>query len=146
MIAKGARMSTRTERLPAILVVEDDPVLSVVLQRHLRKLAPHYEVVHVSDAPATLAQLDKRSVPLVITDYHLLASINGLKLTAAIRRRSPETRIVLITAYATAEVEQAAAAEGVEFYLPKPFLLEDLTQIVSTVLSWWEEREQTADH
>jgi CheY-like chemotaxis protein len=138
-------MATRTTPSPAIIVVEDDPVMSVVLQRHLRKLAPSYEVVHVTDGPATLAQLDKRSVPLVITDYHLLASVDGLQLTAAIRSRSPETRVVLITAYATPEVEQAAAAEGIEFYLPKPFLLEDLTHIVSTVLTWWEGREQTVD-
>jgi CheY-like chemotaxis protein len=138
-------MISRTERAPAIIVVEDDPVMSVVLQRHLRKLAPRYEVVHVSDGAGALAQLDQRSVPLVITDYHLLASIDGVKLTAAIRSRSPETRVVLITAYATAEVEQAAAAEGIEFYLPKPFLLEDLTRIVSTVLTWWEGREQAID-
>jgi CheY-like chemotaxis protein len=138
-------MATRTAPAPAIIVVEDDPVMSIVLQRHLRKLAPGYEVVHATDASATLAQLEQRSVPLVITDYHLLASIDGLRLTAAIRSRSPETRVVLITAYATAEVEQAAAAEGVEFYLPKPFLLEDLTHIVSTVLAWWESREQTID-
>jgi two-component system, response regulator, stage 0 sporulation protein F len=138
-------MTTRTEHAPAIIVVEDDPVMSVVLQRHLRKLAPRYEVVHVTDAAATLAQLDQRSVPLVITDYHLLASIDGLKLTAAIRHRSPETRVVLITAYATSEIEQAAAAQGIEFYLPKPFLLEDLTRIVSTVLTWWEDREQAID-
>ena len=138
-------MISRTERAPAIIVVEDDPVMSVVLQRHLRKLAPSYEVVHVSDGAGTLAQLDQRTVPLVITDYHLLASIDGVKLTAAIRSRSPETRVVLITAYATAEVEQAAATEGIEFYLPKPFLLEDLTRIVSTVLTWWEGREQAVD-
>jgi CheY-like chemotaxis protein len=138
-------MTTRTEQAPAIIVVEDDPVMSVVLQRHLRKLAPRYEVVHVTDAAATLAQLGQRSVPLVITDYHLLASIDGLKLTAAIRRRSPETRVVLITAYATPEIEQAAAVQGVEFYLPKPFLLEDLTHIVSTVLTWWEDRERAID-
>ena len=138
-------MTTRTEQAPAIIVVEDDPVMSVVLQRHLRKLAPRYEVVHVTDAATTLVQLGQRSVPLVITDYHLLASIDGLRLTAAIRHRSPETRVVLITAYATSEIEQAAAAQGIEFYLPKPFLLEDLTYIVSTVLTWWENREQAID-
>jgi two-component system, response regulator, stage 0 sporulation protein F len=136
-------MTTRTISAPAIIVAEDDPVLSSLLQRHLRKLAPGYDVIHVGDAAAALAQFDGHSVPLLITDYHLLASINGLKLTAAVRSRSPETRVVLITAYATADVEQAAAAEGVEFYLPKPFLLEDLTHIVSTVLAWWEGREQT---
>src|SRR3954470_20806939 len=118
-------MPNQAKGTSAIIVVEDDPVLSVVLQRAIRKLTQCYEVVHVTDGYAALAQLEQRPVPLVITDYHLRSSMHGLKLIGEIRARCPETRIVLITAYATAEVEQAAAAQGVEFYLPKPFLLQD---------------------
>jgi CheY-like chemotaxis protein len=74
----------------------------------------------------------------------LRSNMDGLKLTATVRERSPETRIVLITAYATPEVEQAAADNGVEFYLPKPFLLQDLEQIVRTVLAVWQDQELDA--
>ena len=127
---------------PTILIVEDDPVFSIALQRFIRKLTSRYDILLVTSADAALAELDQRQVPLVITDYHLVASMNGLKLTSAIRQRSPETRIVLITAYATGEMEEAAAAEGADFYLPKPFLFEDLEAIVSPVLAWWESRNQ----
>jgi CheY-like chemotaxis protein len=124
--------------LPVILLVEDDPVLATVLQRRIQHLFPGYEAVHVRDADAALAELNRRRVPVVITDYHLVASINGLKLTAAIRRQAPETRIILISAYATDELAHAAAAQGADFYLPKPFLFADLEQIIQTVLAWWE--------
>src|SRR6266516_918674 len=127
---------------PTILIVEDDPVFSVAVEPFNSKLTARYDILLVTSADAALAELDQRQVPLVITDYHLVASMNGLKLTSAIRQRFPDTRIVLITAYATTEIEHAAAAEGADFYLPKPFLLTDLEQIVYPVLAWWESRNQ----
>jgi len=127
---------------PAILVVEDDPVLAIVLRRLIETSFSEYNVVHVTNSAAALAQLPLQPVPLAITDYHLPSSMDGLKLAEAIRARSPETRIVLITAYATSEIEQAAYAHGVEFYLPKPFLLKDLTLVVRTVLNWWQGQQQ----
>ena len=127
---------------PVVLVVEDDPVLSVVIRRSIESLFSFYEVVHVTSSAAALAQIARRIVPLVITDYRLPASTDGLKLAAMIRERSPETRIALITAYATPDVEQAAYTQGVDFYLPKPFLLKDLTLVVRNVLSWWQSQNQ----
>jgi len=137
-------MAQPRQLAPAVIVVEDDPVLSIVLQRVLRQLTRLYEIVHVTEGFAALAQFDQRRVPLLITDYMLRSNMDGLKLTATVRERSPETRVVLITAYATPEVEQAAADRGVEFYLPKPFLLQDLEQIVKTVLAVWQSQEQEA--
>jgi CheY-like chemotaxis protein len=137
-------MAQSRQLAPAVIVVEDDPVLSIVLQRVLRQLTRLYEIVHVTEGFAALAHFDQRRVPLLITDYMLRSNMDGLKLTATVRERSPETRIVLITAYATPEVEQAAADNGVEFYLPKPFLLQDLEQIVRTVLAVWQDQELDA--
>jgi two-component system, response regulator, stage 0 sporulation protein F len=129
-------MPNPSEKLPAILVVDDDRIFAVAIERHLRPLIQgRYEVVFVDDGNRALAVLEQRVVPLLITDYYLLTSINGLKIAAAIRERSPGTRVVLMTAYATPEIEEAAAAEGVEFYLPKPFLLEDLEPIARKVLT-----------
>jgi two-component system response regulator (stage 0 sporulation protein F) len=135
-------MVQQPQLAPAVIVVEDDPILSVVLQRVLRQLTRRYEIVHVTDGVAALTHFEQRRVPLLITDYMLRSSMDGLKLTSTVRARSPETRVVLITAYATPEVEQSAAERGVEFYLPKPFLLQDLEQIVQTVLAVWQAQEQ----
>lgn len=131
-------MTSQLQCAPIVIVVEDDPVLSIVLQRVLRQFSPAYEVVHVTDGPAALEQFDRTSVALLITDYMLRSNIDGLKLITLVRERSPETRIVLISAYATPEMEESAAQHGVDFYLPKPFLLQDLEHIVKTVLEIWQ--------
>ena len=100
-------MVQQPQLAPAVIVVEDDPILSIVLQRVLRQLTRRYEIVHVTDGFAALTHFDQRRVPLLITDYMLRSSMDGLKLTSTVRARSPETRVVLITAYATPEVEQS---------------------------------------
>ena len=129
-------MVNQPEALPIILVVEDDLVFSAAVERYLKTIGHNrYEVIHVTDGRAALAEFDQRVVSLVITDYHLLASINGLKLASAIRERSPTTRIALITAYATDDMHRAAAEAGADYYLPKPFLLQDLEPIVRAALA-----------
>lgn len=131
-------MTSQLQRAPIVIVVEDDPVLSVVLQRALQPFSPAYKVMHVSDGFAALEQFDRAEVALLITDYMLRSNLDGLKLIRQVRERSPETRLVLISAYATPELEEAAAQHGVDFYLPKPFLLQDLEHIVKTELEIWQ--------
>lgn len=137
-------MEYHPENMPAVIVVEDDPVLSIVLQRKLRQLTHQYEIIQVNDGIAALDYVGTRRIPLLITDYMLRSSLDGLKLASIVRARSPETRIILITAYATPEVEQAAVEHGIEFYLPKPFLLQDLEEIVQIVLAVWQSQDKEA--
>jgi CheY-like chemotaxis protein len=42
--------------------------------------------------------------------------------------------VVLITAYATSQLEREARQAGVDYYLPKPFALDQLEQIVHDTL------------
>lgn len=128
-------MSSQIDRRPAILVVEDDEVFSIAVERYIRTIVGGAcEVLQVTDGRAALTELERREVLLVITDYQLLSSMNGLKVASAIRERAPATRIALITAYATDDMHHAAAEAGVDYYLPKPFLLQDLEPIVRSAL------------
>lgn len=80
-----------------------------------------------------LAQIALRRVPLVITDYNM-PGMNGLQLAAAVKETSPDTSVVMITAYATPELEKRAREQRVDYYLPKPFSLDRLEQIIRDVL------------
>jgi two-component system response regulator (stage 0 sporulation protein F) len=99
----------------------------------MRDLTGGYDIVTVSSGAEALAQIALRPVPLVITDYNM-PGMNGLQLTTAIKETSPDTRVVLITAYATPELEKRAREQRVDYYLPKPFPLDRLEQIVRDVL------------
>jgi CheY-like chemotaxis protein len=74
---------------------------------------------------------------LVISDLRLSGtqSEEGLVLADYVRRASPKTRMVLLTAFATPEITARARSHGVDLILPKPQPLPALAQHVSQLLS-----------
>ena len=118
---------------PAVLVVDDDPTVVILLHRVLRDLDIGHDIITTSDSRDVLAQIGSRPVPLVIADYSM-PGMDGLQLTTAIKARDNNTRVALITAYATPALAQQATAHFVDYYLPKPFALEAFEQMVQSAL------------
>jgi two-component system response regulator (stage 0 sporulation protein F) len=82
---------------PAILIVDDEPDILVLLNQLMHNLAPTYDILTMSDAQSALRHLARRTVPLLITDY-MMPGMNGLQLTAAVKAASPMTHVILATA------------------------------------------------
>jgi len=123
-------MATRKQ---AIILVEDEPDILIILHRLMRDLTAPYDIVTVNGGAEALAHIALRPVALVITDYNM-PRMNGIQLTAAIKEVAPQICVVMITAYATPDLEKRARESQVDFYLPKPFPLDRLEQIVRAVL------------
>jgi len=132
-VATGAVLETAF-RIPAIILVEDEPDILIILHRILRDLTGGYDIIPVHDGAHALAQLALRPVPLLITDYNM-PEMTGVDLTRAVKAVAPETVVVLITAYGTAALERKGRAAGVDHYLTKPFALDHLEQIVRATLT-----------
>ena len=126
-------MLDTSSRYPAIVLVEDEPDILIILHRLMSDLTGGYDIITVSGGAEALLQLTLRPVPLVITDYSM-PGMDGLELAAAVKTASPTTRVVMMTAYATPELEYQARRQSVDYYLPKPFPLDHLDQIVRDVL------------
>ena len=116
-------------RPPAIVLVDDEPDVLLILHRLLRYLVQAHALVAVGDGPAALHSVALYTVPLLITDYSMLG-MTGLQLIQAVKHASPLTRTVLITAYDSPELRRRIRGAGVDEYLTKPFRLERLEQIV----------------
>ena len=119
---------------PAIILVEDESDMLIILGRLLRNLTAHYDILPVSTGSAALAQIAMRPVSLVITDYNM-PGMNGIELAARIKATAPIITVILISAEATPELAHRAHATGVDYYLAKPFPLDYLEAIVRSVLS-----------
>jgi len=52
--------------------------------------------------------------------------VNGLELLATIREKSPDSRVIIITGYATIETAKETARLGAVDYLAKPFTPEEI--------------------
>lgn len=126
-------MTSTAPQRKAIVVVEDDPDVLRVLQRLLSMLYRDYQVISASNGAEALAYVADHEVPLVITDY-TMPEMSGLDLAAAVKAQTPATKVVLITAYATPEVERTARQAGIDYFLPKPFSLDQVEAIVREML------------
>jgi CheY-like chemotaxis protein len=127
-------MATSAPLPPAIVLVDDEPDIRIILKRVLRDVADGYDVVAVGSGAAALEQVAARPVPLLITDYNM-PGMNGLDLARAVKAAAPTTMVVLLSAYATPEMARRAQEAGADYSLPKPFPFDQLETIVREALS-----------
>jgi two-component system response regulator (stage 0 sporulation protein F) len=116
-------------RPPAIILVDDEPDVLIILHRLFRDLAHNHALIAVSTGQAALSNIGLCAVPLLITDFNMLG-MDGIELITAAKKTSPQTRTVLITAYDSPELRRRVRTSPVDDYLVKPFPLERLEHIV----------------
>jgi CheY-like chemotaxis protein/predicted regulator of Ras-like GTPase activity (Roadblock/LC7/MglB family) len=112
-----------------VLIVDDDKDISRLLQHTLKTLGPEYEIITVGDTVSAINLIEKEWFTLVLTDY-MMPIMTGVDLALAVQRISPETQVVLMTAYGTAELRHTTKYLGIDGYLDKPFELERIREIV----------------
>lgn len=114
-----------------ILVVEDDPSITLGLQMNLE--AEGYEVSIAVDGEDGLTRAVSANVDLVILDV-MLPKMNGLEVVKAIRGQGNHVPVVMLSARG-AEMDKVMGLElGAEDYITKPFSLAELLARVKAVL------------
>jgi DNA-binding NtrC family response regulator len=103
-----------------ILVVEDEATLRTNIQRFLAKLEHSVEAVGSGDE--ALARLGKSSFDVILTDLRLPGA-DGLALLDHARAVSPDTVVLIMTAYASLSSAVEALRRGAHDYLLKPLSL-----------------------
>ena len=119
-----------------VLVVEDERLIRWSVMQTLA--ASGHDVLEAADARSAVRLLSEpgQSVDVVLLDYRLPDS-NDLGLLAEVRRLSPRSAVLLMTAYGTPDVIEGAFALGVYDVIGKPF---DLDHLESMILAAHEER------
>ncbi len=109
-----------------ILVVDDDAVARDLLVEALRKEG--YAVEAASGGAEALEAGKATRFDLVLTDMRM-GQVDGLAVLRGFREFSPETSIVLLTAFGSMEGAIEAIKLGAYDYLAKPFKKEDITLV-----------------
>lgn len=109
-----------------VLVVDDEPTILLTLSYALR--AAGLEVVTASRLESAEAALERYAFDVVIADIRMsgILGVDGLELLSYIKRRWPNTRVIIMTAYGSEEVRQDAYARGASWYYDKPIDISDL--------------------
>ena len=130
---------------PILLAVDDDVnVLEAVVQDLRRQYGATYRIMRAASAQAaldTLAQLKSRQEPVaLICSDQRMPGMTGVEFLERSRELYPESRRVLLTAYADTEAAiQAINAARIHYYLNKPWdpPEEKLYPVLSDLLEDW---------
>jgi two-component system response regulator FlrC len=116
-----------------ILIVDDEPRIALALCRAL-EFPPHgNRKVEISPVAETaLTKIRNEPFDLVVTDLRM-PGMGGVELLRQVRDLDPNIRLMLITAYGSADIESVAERLGAA-YLPKPFSLRDFVARVEEIL------------
>jgi DNA-binding response OmpR family regulator len=119
---------------PSLLVVDDRPTIGFALTDYFTVRG--WEVEWAASLAEAEAILEHRRFTVLIADLSLSqpGSIDGLELTRRVRRESPQTRTIILTAYGTAETERMAQAIGVDAFLHKPAPLGELARVAGALV------------
>ena len=128
-----------------ILVVDDDELILFALAKTLKGDAK--EVITVSTGIEAIKKLSYCPYDLCLLDIHL-PDMNGLELMKVIREMCPKTRIIIMT---TSYIDFAelngkykeAVANGASQFIPRPFNLCDIREVVEQVLRGEEDVDKT---
>jgi DNA-binding NtrC family response regulator len=128
-----------------ILLIDDDESLRRVTEYNLSEAG--FDVITAGSGQAGLTLFSKHDPDLVITDVKL-GDMDGLEVLAAIKRDSPETPVIVITAFGSIEMAVKAMHEGAFNFITKPFDRDTLRLSCSKALelsSLRSQKQQLAD-
>src|SRR5476649_2033398 len=115
-----------------ILIADDDSTIRTVLNQALGRA--DYDVRTTGTAAGLWRWIAAGDGSLVITDV-VLPDESGFDLIPRIKRLRPELPIVVMSAQNTLLTAITAAERGAFEYMPKPFDLKELTQVVQRALA-----------
>ncbi len=114
-----------------ILVVDDETGMREFLSILLDKEG--YEVSLAKNGEEALRQIETTEFDVVITDLKM-PRVSGIDVLDKTRATWPETMVIVMTAYSTAETAIAAMKKGAYDYLPKPFKVDEIKVVVEKSL------------
>jgi two-component system, NtrC family, response regulator PilR len=114
-----------------ILVVDDEKGLREVLSIMLKRTG--YAVTEASDGEEAIGHINKEIFDLVITDLRM-PKADGMAVLKAVKSSSPETVVLVVTAFATADSAVDAMKQGAYDYLTKPFQVDEVQLIIRNAL------------
>ncbi|HEV3449219.1 MAG TPA: PAS domain S-box protein, partial [Gemmataceae bacterium] len=132
------------QRSPVILIVEDDPGVTLLERRQLERAG--YTPLSAANAAEALAQLRDTAVDLVLLDYRLPGEADGLDLFVQIKAAGFDVPVILVTAFSNEAIVIRALRTGVRDFVSKSVeYLDYLPEAVERVLRQVQIEHQLAE-
>jgi len=113
-----------------VMIIDDEPLMRITIQDAL--VAEGYQVTTAETGEKGLALFRLSQADILITDLKL-PDMDGLQVLKEVKMVSPETQVIMITAYGSIDSAVTAMKEGASDYLTKPFSMDELLLIIRRI-------------
>ncbi|SPF36959.1 Response regulator receiver domain protein [Syntrophobacter sp. SbD1] len=110
-----------------ILILDDEPLVGQRLKPALEK--EHYNVEIFVEPKGALARMREKKFDIVVTDIRM-EELDGLQVLENVRANSPETKVIMITGYASIETAREAVTKGAFDFIAKPFRIGTIRDVI----------------
>jgi len=111
-----------------ILLLDDEPIVGKRLKPALAKIGCNVEVFE--DPRQALDRIHRKTFDIVVTDIRM-DEIDGIEILEHVIRKSPRTKVIMITGYAMMAVARDAMEKGAFDFISKPFTPDDLRKVIA---------------
>lgn len=129
---KPVELKTQIALHPKIklLLVDDHPEMI----SYLKEIFKEQQTLTAHNGKEALKILEKETIDCVITDF-MMPEMDGLELLKNIKTKAYETSVVILTAKTDSDSRLSALRLGVDDYLNKPFIEEELILRINTLIT-----------
>jgi CheY-like chemotaxis protein len=120
------------KNLLKVIVVEDQVAVACAILFILKQEGHKADWVHNGEEALQIIKTAPDAYDLIITDNNMPV-MNGIEMVHEIRKLQFNSRIVVVSAYLSREVEQSYRALGVLHFLNKPFDLPDFRAVINSL-------------
>lgn len=123
-----------------ILIVDDEPLIHISIEKLLSRCRPDLNIVHAYNGREMLKWLEELNVSLAYVDIKM-PGLSGLEAIRQGRERSPQTRYYIMTGFDEFEYAKQAIRLRVDDYLMKPLDLQTIRETLEAALKIGEQQE-----
>jgi len=126
--SQEGQKETSASKALQVMVLDDEPIVGKRLKPALEKSG--FDVEVFEDSQKALERLNEKEFDIVVTDLRM-EEVDGIQVLEHIMEKCKNTRVILITGYATVEVAREALVKGAFDFIAKPFKPRDLRAVVN---------------
>jgi len=117
--------------MPGILLVDDEKNVLTTLGIGLRRAG--YNVFEAGSGPRALELMETEDVDIVLSDIRM-APMDGYTLAAEVKKHSPDTKVILMSAYDVDDEKEQSVRQFISCRLVKPFQVQKLVDVLEREL------------
>ena len=119
------------DKIYNVMILDDEPIVCERLRSTLEKV--NLDVETFTDPNEAIKRFAEKKFHLLITDLKM-KELDGIEILKLLQKVSPETKVIIITGFATVEKAREALKIGAHDFIAKPFKLSQLRDLAAKAL------------